>query len=183
MNHGYDEVFRKLKVIGAFRENKYLYTEGGSISVSPPSAWQGLMRIWYNEDRYKNLNNIAKTAREAFAILDTTIDKEQIHNHVGETKEEIVPIDKIDTQRFSNLQLLWRTRRYLQDAEIGIRRFIKSYREDANISAHGTILLDEIGQKLNNVEHSLKQFGLNFQEIDTVMVGIMETKTLETDEF
>lgn len=183
----FDETFLKLKVIANIRVNECLYTQNGEMSTSPPWAFQSVLRRWLQESRGKNFSSIERTVNAAFRILANGIDRERAVSTgtskeperedmaiLEEDEEPVSPEaglseENINLERLRNLQILCRTQCYLKEARPGIGRFMTTYRDDTNMQARGTLLLDTMTDKLVQTEHVLRSLGLDRPTLDRLL--------------
>ena len=160
-----NDVFKNLKVLSSLQENQRLLTESpGGIKISPPSTVQAFKRWYFSEDRTKNVDVITSVFDNAFALVDSAIQREEAYQRSSDTTSQRDRHTIIS--RLSNWQLIKRGRREIASAIKGVENLITTYNGDSNIIARIQLLVDQTHEKIHVMDKNLEFLSSSAPESD-----------------
>lgn len=160
----------ELSIIGQIKGGHRVFSSNGTISVSPPTHFDGVTRWWYQERRDRNIKAIERTLYTVYTVMDSLLAK--IECAIKVTTRESTFQEKMELKSAS--QRLKRFCDALKESKggngKGISELLVTYDGDITITSRIKQIIGNIDDKLEQV-----QLVLNNQKLtevsDSAIIG------------
>ena len=126
-------MLRNINVVASLMPSDKLNTENAVFSVYTPTSIRGAVRYWWGESREANVNRIQSSIRQAKTFIQSILQNEMTASNLQGRMKAVI-----------EMQQCSRMLQSLQQATVGLKNLMQTYRDDASICAKLKILQEEI---------------------------------------
>lgn len=125
-----EQVLRNLHVLSTLSQNDKLMTQDYCFNIYAPTTLRGVLRRWYGEGRDQNAEHVKQTVHQGIALATARLREAN---------------DELAMRRASpSLLRAHRLLEALRESKKGMRALMTTYRDDAALTSHFLLLMQQI---------------------------------------
>lgn len=153
MNSDAERTLSNLNVLGAVSQNDKLMTNDDQFNIYTPTTFRALVRTWYGERRYQNVQRVRATIHTGITFAQTFLDDAtRLIGDPSTSSSHTAAVDavrlRIDTMVIQHVRMC----DALEGSIRGLTNMLQTYRDDAALNSQLNALVQEVRDYLAVIE-------------------------------